>query len=255
MFPDLMRSLRHYAEKDGRGYPDWAFRYLPILRRFRGRPWTSQRLLEVGANENGLARFTGAPVVAIDIAHAHLKAARATQNVLPVVADIGALPFADDLFDAVVCMDTYEHIPKPHRNAANSEILRVLRQDGVAAIGFPSGDDSSKAETRVRTAYHDLTGDTIRWLEEHVDMGLPDGAEVAEHLAGLAESRYDVERTGNATLWAWEWMWRILMCNWPGRGNALAQVALRWSVPILSRLHFGRCYRAMIWVAPKGPRS
>jgi hypothetical protein len=254
MIPDLARRLRRYAEKDGRGYPDWAMRYLPILRRFPGRPWRSQRLLEVGANENGLARFTGASVVAIDIAHDHLKAARASQSVLPVVADIGALPFRDDAFDAVVCMDTYEHIPKSHRESANTEILRVMESDGIAAIGFPSGEASSAAETRVRDTYRRLTGGTIRWLEEHVDMGLPDSAEVVGHLETLASPNHKVERTGNASLWAWEWMWRILMCNWPGRGNALAQVALRCSVPVLSRMHFGTCYRAMIWIVPKGIR-
>ena len=254
MIHNLAQRLRQYAEKDGRGYPDWAMRYLPILRRFPGRPWGRQRLLEVGANENGLARFTGATVIAIDIATDHLKAARATQPVLPVVADIGALPFRDGVFDVVVCMDTYEHIRKVHRESANSEILRVLESDGIAAIGFPSGEASSVAETRVREAYRKLTGGTIRWLEEHVDMGLPDGTEVARHLEALAGPNHRVERSGNASLWAWEWMWRVLMCNWPGRGNAVAQVALRCSVPILSRLHFGSCYRAMIWIVPKGNR-
>jgi len=255
MISELNQRLRRYAEKDGRGYPDWALRYLPVLRRFRGRPWGTQRLLEVGANENGLARFTGAPTVAIDIAPEHLKAARATQPVLPVVADMGALPFADGTFDAVVCLDTYEHIPRAHRERAGSELLRVLRSDGVAAIGFPSGAASAAAEARVRDACRAHTGGTIRWLEEHVDMGLPDGAEVAAHLEQIAGGTYDVERTGNGSLWAWEWMWRILMCNWPGRGNGLAQLALRWSVPVLSRIHFGRCYRAMIWIVPrrKGP--
>lgn len=251
MFRELSRRLRQYAEKDGRGYPDWALRYLPVLRRFPHRPWKAQCLLEVGANENGLARFTGAQVIAIDIAAEHLKAARDTQKVLPVVADIGALPFAEGTFDAVVCMDTYEHIARPHRETANGEILRVLKPDGVGAIGFPSGAASSEAETRIRTAYHDLCGGTIRWLEEHVDQGLPDGAEVAEDLRAKAGEAYEITRSGNASLWAWEGMWRILMCNWPGRGNAIAQVLLRWSVPVLSRLHFGTCYRALLWISPR----
>ena len=28
-------TLRAFAEKDGRGYPDWASRYVPIARRLR----------------------------------------------------------------------------------------------------------------------------------------------------------------------------------------------------------------------------
>jgi SAM-dependent methyltransferase len=241
--------LRACAERDGRGYPDWAMRYLPIMRRFRGRPWSAQRLLEVGANENGLARFTGARVVAIDIAVAHLKAAREAQPVLPVVADIGALPFRNEAFDTVVCMDTYEHIPESTRPQANREILRVLAPTGRAAIGFPSGAPSAAAEARVRAAYAELTGGgTIRWLEEHVDMGLPDGTRLAEDLREAAGGSFTVTQTGNANLRVWEWMWHVLMCNWPGRGNAVAQVLLRGAVPVLSRLHLGVCYRAMLWI-------
>ena len=242
--------LRAYAERDGRGYPDWAMRYLPVLRRLGHRDWPALRILEIGANENGFARFSGARVMAIDIEREQLLAARAAQDVSPLQGDIGALPFPDACFDLVVCMDTYEHIPAAQRPAANCEIVRVLRPGGTAAIGFPSGDAASAAEGRIRSAYRALTGGSIRWLDEHVAMGLPDADAVRADLAEAAGGGYDVTQTGNASLWAWEWMWRVLMCNWPGRGNAVFQVLLRWSVPVLSRLHFGACYRTILWVMP-----
>jgi len=247
----LGERLRAYAEKDGRGYPDWAMRYLPVLRRFGRQDWQAQRILEIGANENGFARFTGAQCIAIDIEREQLVAARDAQNVIPVVADIGALPFPDGLFDTVICMDTYEHIREEHRHAANREIIRVLHPEGTAVIGFPSGEGAFAAETRIRAAYRALTGGAIRWLEEHVAMGLPDADGVCEDLAGVAGAHYTVAVTGNASLWAWEWMWRVLMCNWPGRGNSVFQVLLRWFVPILSRMHGGACYRAILWVTPR----
>lgn len=249
----LGARLRAYAEKDGRGYPDWAIRYLPVLRRWRPCDWAALRILEIGANENGFARFSGARVIAVDIERAQLDAARNAQNVAPTMGDIGALPFADGTFDLVVCMDTYEHIPQRHRHVANREIIRVLRPNGRAVIGFPSGDSAFAAEARIRASYKEQTGGAIRWLDEHVAMGLPDAALVGEDLQAAAAGAYSVERTGNAPLWLWEWMWRVLMCNWPGRGNALFQVLLRWSVPVLSRLHAGPCYRALLWVAPREP--
>jgi SAM-dependent methyltransferase len=252
MWTSLNRALRAFAEKDGRGYPDWAVRYQPILRRFRGKAWPSLRILEIGANENGFSRFSGASVVALDIATTHLLVARASQAVEPVAGDIGALPFGDATFDVVVCLDTYEHIPAAHRHRANREILRVLRPDGVAVIGFPSGEAAFAAEGRIRHAYGALTGGTIRWLEEHVSMGLPDGATVEADLAALGGDGFRVERTGNGALWMWEWMWRVLMCNWPGRGNGVAQVLLRLLVPLISRLHGEPCYRAMLWVHGRG---
>lgn len=243
--------LRAYAERDGRGYPDWALRYLPVLRGLGRRDWRTHRVLEIGANENGFARFTGARCIAIDIEREQLVAARSAQNVLPVVADIGALPFAAGQFDTIICMDTYEHIPEAHRHTANREIVRVLRPEGTAVIGFPSGEAAFAAETRIREAYRALTGDSIRWLEEHVAMGLPDADAVCRDLADAAGEERAVQTSGNASLWAWEWMWRVLMCQWPGRGNAVFQVLLRWSVPLLSRLHGGICYRVLLWVAPR----
>lgn len=247
----LSARLRAYAEKDGRGYPDWAIRYLPVLRRLSAPDGRNTRILEIGANENGFARFSGARVIAVDIEPEQLIAARAAQRVVPVRADIGALPFRDGEFDVVVCMDTYEHIPREHRCTANREIVRVLKADGRAVIGFPSGQAAFAAEARVRASYSALTGGSIRWLEEHVAMGLPDAADVERDLVETAGNEYTVFREGNASLWAWEWMWRILMCNWPGRGNAVFQVFLRWSVPVLSRLHGGVCYRTLIWVKPR----
>lgn len=252
MWSRLNKTLRAVAEKDGRGYPDWAVRYLPILRRFRDRDWASLRILEIGANENGFARFSGARVVAVDIALTHLVAARGSQAVEPVAGDIGALPFGGDCFDVVVCLDTYEHIPAEHRKLANREILRVLRAEGLAVIGFPSGAAAFAAEGRIRASYGALTGGTIRWLEEHVAMGLPDAGAVEKDLEELCGDHYEVVRTGNCSIWVWEWMWRVLMCNWPGRGNSVAQVLLRLLVPVLSRLHGGPCYRAMIWVRGRG---
>lgn len=45
-----------------------------------------------------------------------------------VVADAHRLPFRDDVFDAVICYNTFEHLYDPV--AAAAEILRVLKPDG-----------------------------------------------------------------------------------------------------------------------------
>ena len=62
--------MRAFAEKDGRGYPDWAMRYLPVVRRFGRRVFREHTVLEIGANENGIARFVETHVVAVDIVRA-----------------------------------------------------------------------------------------------------------------------------------------------------------------------------------------
>lgn len=251
MFSALGNWLRAYAEKDGRGYPDWAIRYQPIVRRFGKRTLRSNTILEIGANENGIARFVKTRVVAIDIAFDHLQAARAVQGVLPVVADIAALPFRDEQFKVCVCIDTFEHIPGPNRYAASDEIVRVLDRTGRAVVAFPAGPRAFRAEERVRRAYRRATGGTIQWLEEHLAEGLPNSVRLYAHFRDRADSTYRITRTGNATLLIWVWTWKILMCNWPGRANDVFQLLLRCLVPIISRIHIGRCYRAMIWIEPK----
>lgn len=244
--------LRGYAEKDGRGYPDWAVRYVPVVRRLR--PWLGAgvRALEVGANENGLSRFAGVRTVSVDIARDHLAAARAAQDVMPVVADIAALPFRDGAFDVAVCMDTFEHLDHATREAAAHQFLRVLADDGAAVIGFPAGEAAARAEAKVRGAYLRFCGRKLKWLEEHVAEGLPDADALIARFRRAAGDRRRVTSVKNANLVVWTLMWRILVCGWPGRGNALFQVLLRWATPLLCRVHFGACYRMVIYVEP-GP--
>jgi len=50
-------------------------------------------------------------------------------------ADIVALPYADDGFDAVICSEVLEHIADDTR--AIREVLRVLRPGGVLAVSVP----------------------------------------------------------------------------------------------------------------------
>lgn len=252
MFERLARRLRAYAEKDGRGYPDWALRYGGIVSRLERQGLARRRILEIGANENGFARFAGARTVAVDIALDHLRAARRAQPVRPVVADAAALPFPDRCFDIVVCVDTFEHLPEEARPRVAGEILRVAQERGSAVVTFPAGGAAARAEAAIREYYrHYTNGGTLRWLEEHAAMGLPDPATVeAEFRAATSGSR-EIIRDSNAPVWLWVWMWRVLMCGWPGRGNVVFQVALRWLTPVLCRVRFGPGYRTVIWIEPK----
>lgn len=250
MFETLGVRLRSYAEKDGRGYPDWAIRYVPIVRRLGNRLPEAKRILEVGANENGLSRFAGVPVIALDVALDHLIAARNCQNVAPVVGSVCALPFRDDCFDVCACVETLEHIPRTDREAAVNEIARVLDPVGTAVATFPSGAKAARAEADIAEAYRRYTGNTIRWLDEHAEDDLPSPDRITQYFETATGDSHRIAVSKNANLRLWRWMWRVMMCGWPGRGNALFQVLLRVITPVLCRCHFGACYRTMIWVEP-----
>lgn len=53
-----------------------------------------------------------------------------------VLADAGQLPFPDDHFDAVFCIDAYEHFPRP--DLAAIEFGRVLRPGGFMYLSSPN---------------------------------------------------------------------------------------------------------------------
>ena len=243
--------LRRYADRDGRGYPDWAMRYAPIVRHLRRRAYGADWILEVGANENGFSRFAHVPVVAVDVDIANLHACRAEQDTLPVAADACALPFREGTFEVCVCVDTFEHLPESARGKAASEISRVVRTSGTAVVAFPSGAHAARAEESIRDEYFRATGNRLRWFEEHDDMGLPSALSVEEDFKSSLGDTHHVWRSKNGNLFAWRWMWRVHLCGWPGRGNALFQAMLRLTTPLLSRWHLGRCYRSIIWIEPR----
>lgn len=246
--------LRRYAEKDGRGYPDWAMRYAPIVRRLRRIRPAARRIVEIGANANGFARFAHRPVIAVDRNPVHLCEARAAQSVYPVMADACALPFAPGSVEVCVCMDTLEHLPAESRVDALREIVRITAHDGVAVVAFPSGGAAARAEAEIRAAYRNWTGGAIPWLEQHAALGLPDAAGVRLMLAECAPGRR-IAIEANTPVCVWRWMWRILLCGWPGRGNALFQALLRLLTPFLTRWRAGTCYRIVFWVGSDRDRD
>jgi hypothetical protein len=254
MFERLGERLRAYANKDGRGYVDWAVRYMPVVRRLRGRLQAACRILEIGVNESGFARFAHVRTVVVDASLDALRAARSTQNVAVVAADVAALPFEDGVMDVCVCIDTFEHLRESDRDAAAGEIVRVLSDAGVGVVAFPSGEAAARAEEVIQSAYAQLDGGRIPWLEQHAAMGLPDAAALIDRFGQLSGTRYRVVCRKNATLWIWRWTWRILMCGWPGRGNAVFQALLRLAAPVLSRIHVGTCYRTEVWLEPRDGR-
>ncbi|MBU1255331.1 MAG: class I SAM-dependent methyltransferase [Patescibacteria group bacterium] len=49
------------------------------------------------------------------------------------------MPFADDFFDAIVCVSALEHLQPNEMEKAISEIKRVTKNNGLIILGFPSG--------------------------------------------------------------------------------------------------------------------
>ncbi|QIK74549.1 class I SAM-dependent methyltransferase [Nocardioides piscis] len=89
-----------------------------------------------GVALRGLRPGQGIALFAADISATMLERTMATarelgvaDQVTPVVADVGALPWADDSFDLVISLTGLHCFPDPRR--AVEEMVRVLRPGGV----------------------------------------------------------------------------------------------------------------------------
>jgi len=99
--------------------------------------WTGKQVLDLGCAGGFMSEALaarGAQVTGIDPAEEAIAAARAHagQSGLSVSYDIGvgeALPYEDQSFDAVVCVDVLEHVADLQQ--VIREIARVLRPQGL----------------------------------------------------------------------------------------------------------------------------
>jgi SAM-dependent methyltransferase len=91
-------------------------------------------VLDLGCGEGALLEAAGLRGIGVDL-NAERLALAAEKGLRVVRADGGSLPFADDTFDVVVCMEVLEHVPR--MEAVMSEVARVLRPGGRWIISVP----------------------------------------------------------------------------------------------------------------------
>ena len=74
-------------------------------------------------------------VVGVDFSHGMLKVAqqktRSFANIYLVEADVGSLPFATGIFDAVICSHAFYELKGDTQDRALQEIVRVLKPKGA----------------------------------------------------------------------------------------------------------------------------
>jgi 2-polyprenyl-3-methyl-5-hydroxy-6-metoxy-1,4-benzoquinol methylase len=125
------------AGDGGRPTSPWHLLTIAHLPDVRGK-----KVLEIGCGRGVFARYLaeqGADLVAADFSPGAVAYARnrlRDHEAEVVVADVQAIPFADETFDIVVSQETLEHVPEPDVGLA--ELVRVTKVGGTLIVTTPN---------------------------------------------------------------------------------------------------------------------
>ena len=104
------------------------------------------RVLDVGCGGGFFSFYIstlGAEVTGVDVEKRNINLCRQfypNKSIKWIIADAIELPFPDNSFDKILCMEVLEHIPDDKKSIA--EIYRVLRKGGIALFSTPCTNPS-----------------------------------------------------------------------------------------------------------------
>jgi hypothetical protein len=148
-------------------------------------------ILDVGGLAGSLANFVRAQVIALNV-----------DTSGDVEYGGKSLPFGSRTFDAVVSLDTLEHLPQEFRKRFVVECTRVARR--FVLIAAPLGTSAHLAyEDRLDRLYYEVCGTFNRWLHEHVIYGLPTEVELIELKQSVSDQGFSVKM-----LYAGDYEWQ-----------------------------------------------
>jgi SAM-dependent methyltransferase len=138
-------------------------------------------LLDVGCGRLGLAAFLPEfQVVGLDVE----QPVESAGNFIFKAGDITSLPFPDNSFPVVSCVDVLEHLPLAARSLAISEILRVASE--AVLIACPDGDKARDSDEGFRRDLVKHGRDIPNWVNEHQQNPYPLASEIMEQVRQTA---------------------------------------------------------------------
>jgi SAM-dependent methyltransferase len=195
-------------------------------------PGRKLRVLDLGAGNGGvslaLANVAEIDVVALDVVvNEDLAELRATSGVpiAQLVASGDRLPFADESFDAVLCLETIEHLPDVRSSAR--EMMRITKAGGQVMITTPA---------RLRFLFKPDPHYSVKGL-----LLLPDALQrhvVVERLRRTDE--YDVQHIF--------WSAPGIVRHFPGRARVDTLVSIPWpGRPRNLKEILWKVFRSLLW--------
>lgn len=223
--------------------PDMAMRYLPLIREVRSHGLETS-ITEVGSGAAGIAPYLRQPITGVDTDFSP----RPHRLVTPVERSVLETGFADASRPCVLSVDMLEHLPATLRGPAVHELVRITGELLVLAV--PAGPQAAAQDQRLAQRFRERRGATFRFLEEHIENGLPSEEDLRRLVTDALEAtgrQGSVRVYGNSNLKVRE----FLTHRWIDRRllDKIAWVLLTWLSPLLARCNWGETYRTVVVVA------
>ena len=170
---------------------NWKIRYSKILDRNPDLFDASRSVLEVGSGSVGVAPYVRRAVIGLE---PHFVEP-ANEWLIPAKGSIMKIPFPDNSFDIVLCVDVFEHLCKSDRQHALDQLVRVARDKII--ISCPCGPVSERGEEALLKLFASTHSAVPSWLKEHLQNGLPT---VGDMFSYLANTGLEFEVLGNETM-------------------------------------------------------
>ena len=230
---------------------DFFLRYAQVVKGLELSLQEDSRILEIGSGAGGLAQFfDDREVVGVDEKEFALGAV--STNLTVVRASATRLPFANALFDYVVCVDTLEHVCPSQRNEAIREALRVTQKK--LFMTMPTGRNVEHVEKilyLVFAPFYRLFHKDLTFLREHVQNGLPTPESVIRSIETYSPGA-EIHVQGNTNLA----IWLLSMFFDPAVRFITKRAGSRWLRAILHPLapflNFAPAYRTTFIISKRG---
>lgn len=212
--------------------PDIALRYLPIVDDLQKSPVGT--ILDVGSGSLGITPYLKQNVTGVDVTFRPpysklLKRVKGTAT---------KLPFKDQSFDYVLCVDTLEHVPPKFRPQVIRELLRVAK---LKVYLINPCDEGARVEDAYINDYlikHTGIGDP--YLDEHIKYGQP----TTKEILSVIPKKYSVMIKPFTNIYLHR---LILIMQFSDNrvGRFVTSVVFVLLLPIFRYINFGKIYRKL----------
>ena len=221
---------------------DLAMRYLPVVDFIKQHYNLGKiNILEVGSSADGLATFLPVKITGADIKFSK----KIRPNLIPVIVRGVKLPFNNNSFDCVVCVDTLEHIEASKRQPMIKEMIRVGRKTVIIVV--PLGKKAAVQDKKLDSLFRETWGKQFEFLAEHLKFGLPTRLEMIKQIKISLKScnkkaHIKYQPTCNLSI---HYLFMKAMIKAKNRLTEFRALAFSLLVPVRKLLNFGSCYRGL----------